>query len=163
MTQTAITPGHSHSLKIPALRPVSSRPVATDWKKISIIYQTASLISPEMEGLNVEVMEGKACVRLVQGGRGGCQEQSCQPATIFNRNSSSLWDTTFINRVQNPALKHINWMIEMWPTPTATASTHSSRIVVSACTVQTLHSSIIKTWLLPLVTTKVNVCFLALL
>ena len=55
-------------------------------------------------------------------------------------------------------------MIEMWPTPTATASTHSSRIVVSACTVQTLHSSFIKNWLLPLVTTKVkNVCCLALL
>ena len=93
MTQTAITPGHSHSLKIPALRPVSSRPVATDWKKISIIYQAASLIPPETEGRNEEVMEGKACVRLVQGGRGGYQEQSCQPLIIFIRNSSSLWDT----------------------------------------------------------------------
>ena len=38
MTQTAMTPGHSHSLKIPALRPVSSRPVATDWKKSSLEF-----------------------------------------------------------------------------------------------------------------------------
>ena len=38
MTQTAMTPGHSHSLKIPARRPVSSRPVATDWKKSSLEF-----------------------------------------------------------------------------------------------------------------------------
>ena len=43
-------------------------------------------------------------------------------------------------------------MIETGPTPTATASTHSSRIVVSACTVQTLNSSFINPWLFPLVT-----------
>ena len=33
-----MTPGHSHSLKIPARRPVSSRPVATDWKKSSLEF-----------------------------------------------------------------------------------------------------------------------------
>ena len=88
-----MTPGHSHSLKIPVLRPVSSNPVATDWKKTFYpLFIILLIFPPEREGLNVEVMEGKVCARLVQEGRGGCQEQSCQPSIIFIRNSYSLLD-----------------------------------------------------------------------
>ena len=130
-----------------------------------------SLFPPETEGLNVEVMEWKVCVRLVQGGRGGCQGQSCRPSRFSFKMILHYWNLSWKHENKMIVLHYMGYnkyqlgpksLMKIheqndWkgPTPTATASTHSSRIVVSACTFPTLHRTYIKLCV-PTLTTKLH-------
>ena len=89
-----MTPGHSHSLKIPALRPVSSNPVATDWKRAFYPLFIILLSVPTWDGraeCGSDGMEG-VCPLGPRGSR-GMSRAELPTFKIFIQNNSTLWDT----------------------------------------------------------------------